>query len=82
MVEEVLKTLIVGLVDNPDAVSIARHDEGKIQKINIVVDKSDIGRVIGKEGKITNALSTIINAITHKTEPDKKYIIKINEGQR
>lgn len=82
MIEEILTTLIQGLVENPQSVSVASHDEGKIVKINVVVDNADIGRVIGKDGKITNALSVIINAIMHKTEPNKKYIIKINEGQR
>lgn len=82
MVEEILKELLVGLVSNPQAISITKKEDNKVIKFNIVVDKADIGRVIGKDGKIANALSTIVNAISHKTTPNKKYIIKINEGQR
>ncbi len=82
MVEEILKELLVGLVDNPQAVSITKKEDNRVVKLSIVVDNADVGRVIGKDGKIANALVTIINAVAHKSTPNKKYIIKINEGQR
>ena len=82
MMKDILKTLIVGLVDNKEAVVITEKDEDRFVKLSVVVDKNDIGRVIGKEGKIANALSTLINSIAYKSEQRKKYIIKINEGQR
>lgn len=81
MIEEIVKELIIGLVNNPEAVSITTKEDSKAIKLSIVVDDADIGRVIGKDGKMANALSTIVNAIAHKTT-HKKYIIKINEGQR
>jgi len=82
MIKSILKSLLVGLVDNPEAVSITEKEDGKFIKLSVVVDTKDIGRVIGKEGKIANALSTIVNAIAYKSEQRKKYLIKVNEGQR
>ena len=82
MIQGILKNLLVGLVNNPQSVVVTAKEEERIIKLSVVVDKSDIGRVIGKEGKIANALSTIVNAIAYKSEPRKKYVIKINEGQR
>ena len=45
MMKDVLKTLIVGLVDNKDAVVITEKDEGRFVKLSVVVDKND--KVIG-----------------------------------
>ena len=63
MIQGILKNLLVGLVNNPQSVVVTAKEEERIIKLSVVVDKSDIGRVIGKEGKIANALSTIVNAI-------------------
>jgi len=79
---ELLTTLVKGLVDNEDAVKVERVEEETATLLKVVVDNADIGRVIGKEGRIANALSTIINSVAHKEADHKKYIIKINEGQR
>jgi predicted RNA-binding protein YlqC (UPF0109 family) len=55
--KEFIEFIAKQLVDNPDKVSVEETtpDEHTIQ-LNLKVDKSDIGKVIGKQGKNANAM--------------------------
>ena len=82
MIENILKTFLVGLVEDKDSVQVSLENDEKKVYVHVKVANQDIGRVIGKNGKVINALTTIIHSITYKDQPRKKYIIRINEGQR
>lgn len=61
--EKLVKQIIVPLVVNPDdvLVKILSEDDDLIN-IQLLVDEKDLGRVIGKGGKIASAIRTIIYA--------------------
>lgn len=61
--EELIKNLIIPLVMNPEDVLVKKlaEEEGFIT-IQVLVNKDDLGRVIGKGGKIATAIRTIIYA--------------------
>lgn len=61
--EKLIKQIVVPLVVNPDSVlvKVLSDDEQGIN-VQLLVDSSDLGRVIGKGGKIANAIRTIIYA--------------------
>ena len=65
--KEFVEFLVKHIVDNPEKVVVeeTKTDENTI-KFNIKVDKSDIGKVIGKHGNNINAMRTLISAVGAK----------------
>ncbi len=60
--EILIKNIVMPLVVNPDDVKIEFAEEDAILKFRVLVNKADLGRVIGKNGKIANAIRTIAYA--------------------
>jgi predicted RNA-binding protein YlqC (UPF0109 family) len=59
-VKELLEYLARNLVDNPDAVRVdVEEDDDEIAMI-LTVDESDMGRVIGRDGRIANAIRALL----------------------
>ena len=63
------------MVDYPDGVDINETSGSSVIILEISVDSSDIGKVIGKEGRIANAIRTIVKAAAAKS--DKKVTVEI-----
>ena len=64
--EEMLKVLVRDIVDNPDAVSVTTRVEDKANVLELRVDPADMGKVIGKQGKIAKAIRTLMKAYATK----------------
>lgn len=58
--KDTLHFIVSAIVDNPDAVSIAEHDEEGILNFVITVAPEDMGKVIGKEGKVIRSIRNIM----------------------
>ena len=65
--KEFIEYIAKQLVDNPDKVSVEETtpDEHTIE-LNLKVDKSDLGKVIGKHGDTVNAMRTLLTAVGAK----------------
>jgi predicted RNA-binding protein YlqC (UPF0109 family) len=61
-VAELLEFLARKLVDEPDAVRVERVDEEDTIVLRLHVAEDDLGKVIGKQGRIARALRTIVRA--------------------
>ena len=76
-----MKDLIVGivkaLVDLPDQVSVTEIAGGQTVVLELKVAKSDLGKVIGKQGRNAQAIRTILSAASGKTQ--KRYVLEIIE---
>ncbi len=59
---ELLEYLARQLVDDPDAVRVERVDEDDTVVLRLHVAQDDLGKVIGKQGRIARALRTIVRA--------------------
>ena len=58
---------IVGsLVDNPDQVTVTEIDSGNMVVVEVQVDASDMGRVIGKGGNVVNSIRTLLQVLAVK----------------
>ena len=57
--EELIKNIVLPLVINPDDVVVEKFAEEGLLSFSVKVNKADLGRVIGKNGKIANAIRTI-----------------------
>ena len=68
--KELLVTIASGLVENPDAVNVTvdePNEEGVIV-FHLNVAEGDMGRVIGKEGRIAKAIRTVMRAAAARNE--------------
>ena len=63
------------LVDQPDAVKVEMREEDDAFVIELSVDPSDVGKVIGKQGRIAKAIRTIVKAAS--VDAQKKYVVDI-----
>ena len=73
--KELLKVVITGLVDNPDEVVVTETVKDKATIIELKVAKSDIGKVIGRQGRIAKSIRSVVKAAA--TKEDKKVIVDI-----
>ena len=61
--EELIKNMVAPLVVNPNDVVVKKLDEdSELLTLQVLVNKEDLGRVIGKNGKIAQAIRTIAYA--------------------
>ena len=65
------------LVDNPESVSVGEVSSGQTMVLELHVAKTDIGKVIGRQGRTAQALRTIINAASAKDR--KRAVLEIIE---
>ncbi len=67
--QELLITIVKGLVENPDAVSVTvdEVDDRGIVVYHLHVAEEDMGRVIGKQGRIAKAIRTVVKAGATRT---------------
>ena len=69
--KELVEVVAKALVDNPDEVVVTEKTEGKNTVIELHVAASDKGKVIGKQGRIANAIRSLVKAASSK---DKKNV--------
>ena len=73
--EELVRYLVTQLVENKDAVRVTEAEDGTIA---VSVDKADMGKIIGRQGKIAKAIRTIVKAASAGGE--KAYSVDILEA--
>ncbi|MBQ8739967.1 MAG: KH domain-containing protein [Clostridia bacterium] len=76
--KELLITIASGLVENPDAVNVTvdeANDEGVIV-YHLHVAENDMGRVIGKQGRIAKAIRTVMRAAANQNH--EKIVVEID----
>lgn len=72
--KEMLEIMIKNLVENSDAVQITEKQKGNTTIYEVKVDENDMGKVIGKQGRIAKSIRTVAKAIA--TKEDKKISIE------
>ena len=60
--KELVEVIAKALVDNPDEVVVTEKQEGKNLIVELHVAPSDMGKVIGKQGRIAKALRLVVKA--------------------
>lgn len=73
--EELLKFIVTSLVDNKDAVNISIKEEPNAVVYEVTIAPEDTGKVIGKNGKVAQAIRSIMHSCSRKD--DKKCFVKI-----
>jgi hypothetical protein len=74
-VKELVELIAKSLVDNPDGVVVKETVEDTTITLELAVAPEDMGKVIGKGGRIAKAIRTVVKAAASKG--DKKVIVDI-----
>lgn len=80
MLREFLEASVRALVDDQQAVQIQEERNGSMLRYTVQVAESDRGRVIGKSGRIVNALRTVAQAVGAKNRV-RVQVIVITDGE-
>lgn len=73
--KELVEVIAKSLVDSPDEVVVTQTENEKAIVIELHVAQSDMGKVIGKQGRIAKAIRSVVKAAASKEE--KKVIVEI-----
>ncbi len=74
---ELIKYIVGQFAEKPDEVDYAVTEEGKNVNVTITLASSDMGKVIGRQGKIAKAIRTLVRAGSLKE--NKRYNVEIKE---
>ena len=74
---ELVKYVVGRFAENPDQVEYIIDDDGANVSVSVVLSPDDMGKVIGRKGKIAKALRTLVRVGSQKE--NKKYNIEIIE---
>jgi hypothetical protein len=73
--QELILTIAKALVDHPEEVRVREREEEKGIVYELSVHEDDIGKVIGKQGRIAKALRTVVSSAAVKM--DKRVYVEI-----
>ena len=73
--EELVRYIAKNLVDDPDSVRVERFERDQTVIIELHVASDDMGKVIGKQGRIAKAIRSVVKAATAKE--NKHYQVEI-----
>ncbi len=73
--KELLENIAQSLVDNPDSVNVEETENENGTLLELKVSPSDMGKIIGKQGRIAKAIRTVVKAVASKE--DKKVRVDI-----
>ena len=75
--KDLLIQIVKALVDNPEQVQVNEIESTQTVVLELKVAKSDIGRIIGKQGKTAHAIRTVLNAAYRGA--GKRHMLEIVE---
>ena len=75
--KELVEVIARALVDHPDEVVVTEEESGKNLVVTLKVAESDMGKVIGKQGRIAKAIRSVVKAAS--TFDDRRVDVEIVE---
>ena len=79
--KELVEYIVKALVDKPDEINVAETEGESITILEISVAQDDVGKVIGREGRIANAIRTVAKAAAAKNKKRVTIEILTKEGK-
>ncbi len=74
---ELIKYIVGTFSEDPEAAEYIVEEKGNTVNVTVVLSEDDMGKVIGRQGKIAKAMRTLVKAASSKS--GKKYNIDIKE---
>ena len=73
--KEIVEVIAKALVDRPEAVEVIEEEQERATLLRLHVAEDDMGKVIGKQGRIAKAMRTVVKAAA--TRENKKVSVEI-----
>ncbi len=74
-----IKYVVNQFAEDKDAAEFEVQEKDRVIEVTVSLPVSDMGKVIGKQGKIAKALRTLVHAVTPANS--KKYVVEIKEKE-
>ena len=74
---DLIKYIVEQFAENKDSIEYEVNEKERVIEVTVTLPTSDMGKVIGKQGKIAKAMRTLVHAATPRNE--KKYVVEIRE---
>ena len=75
--KELVEVIAKALVDHPEEVVVTETDLGDSIQVDLKVAAADMGKVIGRQGRIAKAIRSVVKAASTRT--DKKVVVDISQ---
>lgn len=75
--KELVEVIAMSLVDHPEEVVVTENETEEVITVELKVSSDDMGKVIGKQGRIAKAIRTVVKAAA--TKDDKKVVVEIQQ---
>ena len=72
---ELIEFVARNLVDNPEAVEVTHHERGQTVEVRLSVDPDEMGKIIGRQGRVVKALRTLLVAAA--TRSGKRVLLEV-----
>ncbi len=76
-VQELIKYVVESFAEKKNEIEYKIEEKENVIEVTVLLNSSDMGKVIGKQGKIAKALRTLVSASTPRDS--KRYIVEIKE---
>lgn len=70
-----VSSLVKGVVDDPERVVIEEESEGSTRTFHVTVADEDVGKIIGKSGRVVSAIRCVVSAVAAKAH--ERAFVKI-----
>ena len=77
--KELVEVIAKSLVDNPEEVTVTETEKDRATVLELHVAQADMGKVIGKQGRIAKAIRSVVKAAASRE--DKKVIVEIVQSK-
>ena len=74
---DLIKYVVGHFAEDKEGVEYQVKEKDKVIEVTVILSSSDMGKVIGKQGKIAKAMRTIVRAATPRSS--KRYVVEIRE---
>ncbi len=76
---DLIKYVVETFAEKKDQIKYEVEEKENVIEVTVLLDESDMGKVIGKQGKIAKALRTLVSSSTPRSS--KRYAVEIKENQ-
>ena len=82
MLADALEHLVRGIVSHPDDVTVKDKDLRRGRMLEVRVHPSDVGKVIGRQGRTATALRTVVGALAGRGEQIRVDFVDVDQPRR
>lgn len=76
--KDFVEYVVKNLVSDADAVKVTTIDEGNCLVVKVTVNPDDMGKVVGKNGRVANSIRTIVRSLSRNS--GKHTVVKFDEA--